>query len=267
MDIDSSRNVRISNCHIESADDCICLKSRREFAEYGATENVLMTNCSLVSTSCAIKLGSENVAGIRNVLGTNITITDSNRGIGIQSRDEGFVEDVLFTNVIIETRRFGEVWWGQAEPISITAAVRANDEVQRFPDDGKPVHPGPIRRLRFDNVCTRGENGVFVSGCEHSRPRELEFSRVHVTVLARTDFLSGRYDIRPCEGEGILELPTHGFRVHHADAVTIAQCRYESSRGIADVRGEAIVGVDVNELEAPGEEPVQGDTPFPADAR
>lgn len=35
IDIDHSRKVRISNCFIESGDDCICLKNRREFEEYG----------------------------------------------------------------------------------------------------------------------------------------------------------------------------------------------------------------------------------------
>ena len=35
IDVDHSRNVRIANCHITSGDDCICLKNRREFEQYG----------------------------------------------------------------------------------------------------------------------------------------------------------------------------------------------------------------------------------------
>ncbi len=35
IDIDHSKDVRISNCFIESGDDCICLKNRREFEQYG----------------------------------------------------------------------------------------------------------------------------------------------------------------------------------------------------------------------------------------
>ena len=35
IDIDHSRHVRISNCYITSGDDCICLKNRREYKEYG----------------------------------------------------------------------------------------------------------------------------------------------------------------------------------------------------------------------------------------
>ena len=35
IDLDHSKNVRISDCYIESGDDCICIKNRREFEEFG----------------------------------------------------------------------------------------------------------------------------------------------------------------------------------------------------------------------------------------
>ena len=54
IDLDHSKNVRISNCHITSGDDCICLKNRREYAEYGACHDIVVTNCTLASRSCAI---------------------------------------------------------------------------------------------------------------------------------------------------------------------------------------------------------------------
>src|SRR5512147_109407 len=43
IDIDHSRNVRISDCYIESADDSICIKNRRDYAEYGPCENITIT--------------------------------------------------------------------------------------------------------------------------------------------------------------------------------------------------------------------------------
>ncbi|MEJ7664409.1 MAG: glycosyl hydrolase family 28 protein [Hymenobacter sp.] len=36
IDVDHSRRVRITNCHVESGDDAICLKNRREFADLRA---------------------------------------------------------------------------------------------------------------------------------------------------------------------------------------------------------------------------------------
>ena len=99
IDVDHSKQVRISNCHIESGDDCICLKNRREFEEYGPCEDIVVNNCTMVSRSCAIKIGSENMDAIRRVLFNNCIVRDSNRGIGIQNRDEGTVTDVVFSNM------------------------------------------------------------------------------------------------------------------------------------------------------------------------
>ena len=44
------KNVRIANCFIESGDDCICLKNRREFEEYGSCEDIVVTNCVMTFT-------------------------------------------------------------------------------------------------------------------------------------------------------------------------------------------------------------------------
>ena len=124
IDPDHTRNVRITNCYIESADDCICLKTRREYAEFGPTENITVSNCILKSTSCSIKLGSENMDAIRNIVVSNCIIEGSNRGIGIQNRDEGIIENVMFSNIVIECRLFDDVWWGKAEPFYITSYER-----------------------------------------------------------------------------------------------------------------------------------------------
>lgn len=251
IDIDGSRNVRIANCHIESADDCICLKSRREFAEYGPTENVLVSNCTLVSTSCAFKIGSENVAGIRNVVASNLIITKSNRGLGIQSRDEGIVEDILFSDILIETRRFAEVWWGKAEPISITALPRSECERARHPSDGRGS-TGTVRRIRFRGISCRGENGVLIYGSWESRPTDIELERVHVTLTDTTRFGGGEYDLRPCEGDGILRQPVTGFRIHSADCITLHECRAELEHGKHPVAADPIIRHDacVNSVES-----------------
>ena len=113
IDVDHSKNVRIANCHIESGDDCICLKNRREFEEYGSCEDIVVTNCTMVSRSCAIKIGSENMDKINNVLFNNCIIKNSNRGIGIQNRDEGTVTNVIFSNMIVDCMFFSDVWWGK----------------------------------------------------------------------------------------------------------------------------------------------------------
>ena len=98
IDPDHSTNVRIIGCHVQCADDCICLKTTAGNNEYGPTKNVIISNCTLTSTSAAIKIGTEGVADFENILVDNCIITGSNRGLSIQIRDGGCVRNVSFSN-------------------------------------------------------------------------------------------------------------------------------------------------------------------------
>ena len=124
IDPDHSTNVRIIGCHIECGDDCICLKSSAGNMEYGPTKNVLISDCTLISTSAALKIGTEGTGNFENLTVNNCIISGSNRGISIQIRDGGHVKNAMFSNIIIETRRFADCWWGCGEPISITTHNR-----------------------------------------------------------------------------------------------------------------------------------------------
>mgnify|MGYP002983276060 FL=1 len=112
IDPDHCNNVRICDCHVECADDCICLKTSKGNSEYGPCENILITGCTLISTSAAIKIGTEGVGDFRNIIVSNCVISRSNRGLSIQIRDGGNVENVKYSDIIIGTRRFCPDWWG-----------------------------------------------------------------------------------------------------------------------------------------------------------
>lgn len=224
IDIDHCRNVRISDCYIESADDCICLKTRREYAEYGPTENVTVTGCTLVSTSCAVKLGSENISGIRNAVFSSLTISASNRGLGIQNRDEGAVENILFSDILVESRLFGEVWWGKAEPISVTAFKRPPEALRRFAPGETEGRIGPVRHIRFRNIQGDCENGAYLCGCADARLEDIRLDQVSLRIARKTAYPGGVYDRRPCDAPGIVEEPRTGFFVQEADEVTLQDC-------------------------------------------
>ena len=69
----------------------------------GTYQNITVTGCTLISTSAAIKFGSESEALFRNIIVENCVISRSNRGISLQLRDPGSIENVLFHNIIIGT--------------------------------------------------------------------------------------------------------------------------------------------------------------------
>jgi polygalacturonase len=249
IDIDHCRNVRVSNCYIESADDCICIKNRRDYAEYGPCENITISDCILTSTSCALKLGSENMDAMRNIIVDSCVITASNRGLGIQNRDEGTIENVLFSNIVIESRLFDDVWWGKAEPIYITAFKRAPGTPYRFPDGETEGKIGKVRNIRFSNILCSGENGVYISGCPESRIEEVLMENVRVEINKTTDYRGGMYDRRPCDVEGIIHHATAGVLIHEADDIVLRHCRVVWGPNRSDYFGSALEACNVTELE------------------
>ena len=220
IDVDHSRHVRIANCHITSGDDCICLKNRREWEEYGPTKDIVVTNCVMASRSCAIKIGSENMDSISRVLIDNCIIRDSNRGIGIQNRDEGTVSDVVFSNIMLDCRLWSDVWWGKAEPIYVTSYPRANgnhkDANWRFPKGETVGRCGEVSRIFFSNIVATSENGCFVGGDTPDKVNHVYFDNVRLFMKKQTDYPSGVYDRRPCRDEGFIRDKVFGVYVDQA---------------------------------------------------
>lgn len=225
IDLDHCKNVRISDCYIESGDDCICLKNRREYEEFGSCENITVTNCTMTSRSCAIKIGSENMDTIRQVVFNNCIIKKSNRGVGIQNRDEGVVTDVIFSNMIIEGQLFSDVWWGKAEPIYITAYRRASgnhkDANWRFPKGAIEGKVGEVKNIFFSNIKCFSENGVYVSGESADKVSNIVFDEVDVVINKSTNIQGGVYDRRPANVEGFVKGSTAGFYFDKATGIRV----------------------------------------------
>ena len=215
IDLDHSKNVRISNCHITSGDDCICLKNRREYEAYGSCHDITVTNCVMTSRSCAIKIGSENMDSIYNVVFDNCVITRSNRGLGIQNRDEGTVTDVVFSNIQMDCQLWSDVWWGQAEPIYVTSFPRANgnhkDANWRFPKGETKGRCGEVSRIFFNNITAVSENGCFVGGDEKGKVNNIYFNNVRLFNKKVTNYEGGQIDLRPCRDTKFL--PTQGKKI------------------------------------------------------
>lgn len=225
IDIDHSNKVRISDCLIESGDDCICLKNRREFSEYGTCEDITVTNCCLTSRSCAIKIGSENVDKINNVTIDNCIIIDSNRGLGIQNRDEGTITNVTFSNITMDCHLFSDVWWGKSEPIYVTSYPRTvennRDAGWRFPKGATEGKCGEVHNIFFNNINCTSENGCFVGGDTPTKVNGVYFNNVNINFKKTTNFPTGVYDRRPSVGEKFIYSKAYAVYVEQATNVLI----------------------------------------------
>ncbi len=236
IDIDHSTNVRIADCNIESGDDCICLKNRREFEEYGSCHDIVVNNCTMVSRSCAIKIGSENMDSIYNVLFNNCIIRDSNRGIGVQNRDEGTVSNVVFSNMIVDCGFYSDVWWGKSEPIYVTSYPRAvgnhKDAGWRFPKGATEGRCGEVSDIWFINILCDSENGVFVGGDQPGKVNNIHFDNCNIKLARHTDYPGGIYDKRPCVGDGFINDGTYAFYLNTASDIFIDNCSFSKGKGM-----------------------------------
>jgi polygalacturonase len=98
MDITDSKNVSITNCKINSADDGICLKSY--YPNY-FNDSISIANCTIISGASALKLGTASLGGFKNITIKNIKIFDTYRSaIALESVDGGFIENINITNIV-----------------------------------------------------------------------------------------------------------------------------------------------------------------------
>ncbi len=100
MDITDSKNVRITNSTINSADDGICLKSY--YPGY-YNDSILIANCTIISGASALKLGTASIGGFKNITIKNIKVFDTYRSvIALESVDGGFIENIHVNNIVAE---------------------------------------------------------------------------------------------------------------------------------------------------------------------
>jgi polygalacturonase len=98
IDITDSKNVNITNCNINAADDGICLKSY--YPGY-FNDSISITNCTVVSGASALKLGTASLGGFKNITIKNIKIFDTYRSaIALESVDGGFIENIHITSIV-----------------------------------------------------------------------------------------------------------------------------------------------------------------------
>ena len=253
IDPDHCRNVRISDCHIEAGDDCIVIKNTADFAHYGPSENIVVSNCTLVSTSAAIKIGTESVSDFRDMVFRGCVIRGSSRGLAIQLRDQGNVENIVFSDMIIETRLFEEHWWGKAEPIYVTAIPRfgENPPPAELPSWNPKGALGRVHNVRFCNILCRGENGVFIAGSECSPITDLVLDGVRVEVGKTSKWPGGKHDRRPCDAlgaafrdptqdPGLTDYATSGVFLEHASGVILRDVEVAWGANAPDYFGHAL---------------------------
>jgi len=168
IDIDSCRNVTISDSFFETEDDCLAIRAMQDMYDSPAVcENITVNNCVLESRCNGIRVGCPGDGVIRNCAFSNLVIHNSlNNGIIFEypkrylpkdNRTPVDVHDILFANVVIDCARW---------PIKIV------------------VEPGiklpRLAGLSFSNFRIKSGGPCLVQGSPETTIRNVSFSNMEI---------------------------------------------------------------------------------------
>jgi len=270
MDIDCCRNVRVSNCTVNSPwDDGICPKSSFALGYARTTENLTITNCYVtggfelgsvldgtwkriadekVSQTGRIKLGTESNGGFKNVTISNC-VFESCQGFALETEDGAEIENIVFTGITMRNIR--------SAPLFLRLGTR-----MRGPADSKP---GFMRHIVLSNIVSSGASRLpsILSGVPDHPIEDVKISDVYLQqVGGGTDAMAA---LQPEEREAAYpdpgmfgELPASGFFIRHVrnlemSNVEIATMSHDARPAVwmRDVEGADFFRLRVPQTSAP----------------
>jgi polygalacturonase len=202
IDVDSSREIRVSDSYFDTGDDGIVLKSGkgvdgRRVAK--PTENVTVTNCTFKRAHGAVVIGSETAGGVRNVAASNIVSDGTEIGIRIKSGRSrgGVIENLRFDNWVIDnplkdgilvTNYYVRI---PEEPVSERTPVFRNIAISNVTVSGAPVVVDiqglpemPVSGLRIRDLMGAGKRGL-----QAFNTRGLELHNIKIDAAEGPTFL------------------------------------------------------------------------------
>lgn len=167
FDIDSSQDVRIRDCNVDSGDDAVCLKTTSP----APCRNVDVRGCDLTSHWGGVKFGTESAGDFENVTISDCRIHDTQGGIKLFSVDGANVRNVSFSGLTMEHVN---------TPIFIRLGARL--KTFRTGDVRKPV--GTISNVLIKNLKAQATSpiGILVSGIPDHPVKDVKLENIEMKL-------------------------------------------------------------------------------------
>jgi polygalacturonase len=251
IDPDCCRRVRIANCDIESDDDALCLKASFFLGVRGETEDVVVTDCRMRSSSNCFKLGTESTGDFRRIVcsdcvfdGTAPADRDASAaaeggGIALLMVDGGTIDGVTISNVVMRD---------VAAPLFVRLGNRGRDQ--------EGATPGRLRNVVISNVTAVGATDTSSIAGLPGHPIEVVTIENVRIVTAGAHWRRVPLDVpeRPARYPEVTmfgSLPSFGLYLRHARDVTlrnvplsVEQPDVRPALVVDDVTGLRVTGLD-----------------------
>lgn len=236
FDIDCCRNVRISDCSVNSPwDDAIVLKSSYALGFFRDTENVTITNCfvsgydkgSVVDATFRrdepqapdqgyvtgrIKLGTESSGGFKNISISNC-VFERCRGLALETVDGGSLEDIVIDNITMR------------DIVNAPIFLRLGSRL-RSPK-GTPV--GKLSRVTISNINVYNADSRYsciISGIPDNYIEDVSLNNIR--ILFKGGGKTEDASLIPPENEALYPepwmfgtIPASGFFIRHAKNIQL----------------------------------------------
>lgn len=171
IDLDCCRKVVVSDCIIETGDDCITLRGYDDpLKKKQPCEYVTVTNCVLSSTTNAIRVGV-GAGTIQNCLFSNLIIRDTVHGISINNRFNAKRPDGTYSG-------FCTVRNITFENIDVKAVYGISLVTDWFGVFEDPAGHPTTENIAFRNLRVESERTCNIIGQSDRSVRSLTFSDV-----------------------------------------------------------------------------------------
>jgi polygalacturonase len=172
IDVDSSRNVRISRCDIACNDDDIAIKCGKDVDGLRVnrpSENITISDC-MIGSGGGIAMGSEVSGSIRHVLVERCTFTGTGAAARFKSQPSrgGVVEDIVYRDIKLDKVRQAfefNLEWRMVPPLAPPAKVLT-----------------VVRNVRLINFTGTAQTGGIMHGLKDSPIRDVKFENCNFTA-------------------------------------------------------------------------------------
>jgi DNA sulfur modification protein DndE len=171
LDLESCKNALVEDCHFDTGDDGICIKSGRdaEGRKRGLpTKDVIVKNCVVYHAHGGFVVGSEMSGGTNNMFVSNCTFIGTDIGLRFKTTRGrgGMVENIYVNNInmkdIAAEAILFDMYYMAKDPVVLAGEKREPPVVEMKPVDETTPQ---FQNFYFRNItCNGAAKGIFVRG-------------------------------------------------------------------------------------------------------